>query len=391
MKSTERILLVDDDPNVLKAYERRLRRRFDVETALCSEEGVTAVNFLGPFAVIISDMAMPREDGARFLERMLDISPDSVRIMLTGNADQSTAVQAVNQARVFRFLNKPCQADELETAIQAAIEEHRRTAAERELMSQTVHGIIAMLTRVLSLASPIAFGKANRLKSLAGELAEAAEIEDAWELEIAASFSQLGAVTLSETTLDKVAKDHPLNETEEPLVRKQYETAAGLIREAPRFDAIAEAVALQEFDTGTGGDVASKVRRNAELLRVALVFDHLTADLELNRAEGMAALDDRTAEYDPAALDALRKVVAKHDRRKLIEVSLEELTDEMQLIDHVETDGGAVLIAKGHEVTATLRERLSSYAESHELKLPIKVLTSVEIAERIESQRGVPA
>ncbi len=77
MAATERVLLVDDDPNVLKAYERRLRRRFDVETALCSEEGVTAVNFLGPFAVIVSDMTMPRENGAGFLARMLSLSPDT--------------------------------------------------------------------------------------------------------------------------------------------------------------------------------------------------------------------------------------------------------------------------------------------------------------------------
>ncbi len=391
MKPSERVLLVDDDPNILRAYERRLRRRFDIETAMCSEEGVTAVNFLGPFAVIVSDMAMPRENGAEFLERMLDVSPDSVRIMLTGNADQATAVQAVNQARVFRFLSKPCQADELEAAIQAGIEEHRQRRAERELMSQTVHGVVAMLTRVLSLTSPTAFGRANRLRSLAKELADAAEINDAWELEIAASLSQLGAVTLTEPILAKLAKEQPLSEAEAALVAKQYETAAELIGEAPRLDSIARTVALQSAAASPTDEDSAVVIRNAGLLGVALRFDQLTGEQEASRAEALQQLLSDPSGLEAAALDALRKVVARHDARRLVEVEVEELTEAMHLIADVTTTDGIVLVAKGHDVTVQLRQRLQTYASSHELQLPIRVLAAADLADQIEAARSVTA
>ncbi|TWT42899.1 response regulator [Botrimarina hoheduenensis] len=383
----ERVLLVDDDPNVLKAYERRLRRRFDVETALCSEEGVTAVNFLGPFAVIVSDMAMPRENGAEFLVRMHELSPESVRIMLTGNADQQTAVQAVNRARVFRFLSKPCQADDLEEAIDAGIQEYRRICAERDLMSQTVHGVVAMLSRVLSLTSPIAFGRANRLRAFARELGEAAEIDNAWELEIAAALSQLGAVALTEQTLAKVAQGQPLTAAESELLSKQYETAAELIAEAPRLDQIARVVALQATAAlpATGDDPV--MLRNASLLAIALEFDHLTANAGCGAMEAVDRLATDSKSYDPLAINALRKVVAKHDARRIIDVELNELIDGMHLVEDLKTTTGMVLVAKGHDVTASLRSRLKSYAETHELHLPMRVVVSSDLADEIESRR----
>jgi len=119
MTLSVKILLVDDDPNVLKGHERRLRKRFDIETVFCSEEALTAVNFLGPFAVIVSDMNMPRVNGIQLLKQFYEEAPESVRIMLTGNADQQTASDAINEGHVFRFLSKPCDSEELATAIEA--------------------------------------------------------------------------------------------------------------------------------------------------------------------------------------------------------------------------------------------------------------------------------
>ncbi|TWT99309.1 Hydrogenase transcriptional regulatory protein hupR1 [Botrimarina colliarenosi] len=387
MTPPERVLLVDDDPNVLKAYERRLRRRFDVETALCSEEGVTAVNFLGPFAVIVSDMTMPREDGAGFLARMLELSPDSIRIMLTGNADQATAVKAVNVARVFRFLNKPCQADELELAIQDGIDEHRRLRAERELMAQTVHGVVSMLTHVLSLVNPSAFGRATRLRSLAREVADAIEIADPWELEIAASLSQLGAVTMTDALLQKLGREDPLTDAEQILVSQQYRIAADLIGEAPRLESIARAVVLQSDDESPTESDSVNVRRNASLLAVVLEFDHLTTDRGLPRADALHQIVSHAPNSAEIAIEALQKVVARHDTRRSMEVTLADLRDGMYLVEDVETTSGIVLVARGHEVTASLRGRLTSYGATHDLKLPIPVLVAADMADKIAAQR----
>ncbi|MEZ6104810.1 MAG: response regulator [Pirellulaceae bacterium] len=67
----------------------------------------------GPFAVVVSDMQMPGMTGVQLLHRIGELSPDTVRMMLTGNADQQTAVEAVNEGHIFRFLNKPCEPEVL--------------------------------------------------------------------------------------------------------------------------------------------------------------------------------------------------------------------------------------------------------------------------------------
>jgi len=102
-----KVLLVDDETNVLQAYTRVLRRRFDLEVAQGGAEALESLARSGPFAVIVSDMRMPGMDGVELLAQVRERFPDTTRIMLTGNADQATAMAAVNLGAIFRFLTKP--------------------------------------------------------------------------------------------------------------------------------------------------------------------------------------------------------------------------------------------------------------------------------------------
>src|SRR5262245_27618563 len=114
---TEKVLYVDDDANMLATCQRCLRKTLDIETANGPQQGLKALAAHGPFAVVVSDMRMPVMDGIQFLNKVREDSPDTVRIMLTGNADMQTAVNAVNQGNVFRFITKPCTAEALTAAI----------------------------------------------------------------------------------------------------------------------------------------------------------------------------------------------------------------------------------------------------------------------------------
>lgn len=102
-----RILFVDDDPNILKGFQRNLRKDFTVSVAEGGQQALELIQSSEPFAVIVSDMQMPGMNGAEFLYAAKKISPDSVRMMLTGNADQQTAINAINKGDIFRFINKP--------------------------------------------------------------------------------------------------------------------------------------------------------------------------------------------------------------------------------------------------------------------------------------------
>ena len=80
---TDKILLVDDDANLLAAIRRRLRKKFELETARSGADGLHALNTNGPFAVVISDMRMPEMNGLQFLKQLKTSAPDTVRMMLT--------------------------------------------------------------------------------------------------------------------------------------------------------------------------------------------------------------------------------------------------------------------------------------------------------------------
>jgi len=96
---TEKILLVDDAPNLLSGLKRQLRKQFHLKTALGGEQGLEALEDQGPFAVIVSDMRMPDMDGIQLLSRVKERAPNTVRMMLTGNADLQIAIEAVKGRR----------------------------------------------------------------------------------------------------------------------------------------------------------------------------------------------------------------------------------------------------------------------------------------------------
>lgn len=129
---SNRVLFVDDDPKILAAFQRQLRKKVVIETVESGAEGLEVLRRDGPFSLVVTDYCMPSMNGIEFLGRAREIAPETVRIMLTGSADLSAAIQAVNQGNIFRFLTKPCSPENLLEAVQAGIHEYRRTHKERK-------------------------------------------------------------------------------------------------------------------------------------------------------------------------------------------------------------------------------------------------------------------
>ena len=96
------VLLVDDQPPVLEALRRQLSTRMDVETASNGLDALALIEDFEPFAVVISDIDMPGMDGTTFLEKVGQATPDSVRMILTGQADLESTIAAVNFGRYAR-------------------------------------------------------------------------------------------------------------------------------------------------------------------------------------------------------------------------------------------------------------------------------------------------
>ena len=132
----DKILLVDDEPKVLAAIQRQLRKQFRFETALSGEEALKIIDEKGPFAVVVSDYKMPGMNGIDFLCKVKTVDPDTVRMMLTGSADMSTAIAAVNEGSIFQFHPKPCPAETLGQAIKSGIDKYRETTDSQTEMKK---------------------------------------------------------------------------------------------------------------------------------------------------------------------------------------------------------------------------------------------------------------
>src|ERR1700704_3229320 len=140
-----RILCVDDDSSILEGYKRQLRKEFEVDTAVGPEQGLRMVTEQGPFAVVVSDLQMPGMNGIEFLAQVRAHEPDTVRMLLTGNAELQATIDAINQGQIFRFLTKPCTTEALANALTAGLAQHRLMTAEREPLEQTLRGNIGVL------------------------------------------------------------------------------------------------------------------------------------------------------------------------------------------------------------------------------------------------------
>lgn len=138
----EKILIVDDEKNILHAFRRSLRDVYHITTALCGQEALKLLREEAPFAVIVSDYKMPGMNGLELLTEARRISPHMVRIMLTGYPDRELALNAVNKGQVFQFLTKPCSSDQLKEIIGIGIGHHyllveEKASLERELRKCT--------------------------------------------------------------------------------------------------------------------------------------------------------------------------------------------------------------------------------------------------------------
>jgi len=138
------ILMVDDEPQVLKAFQRVLRKApYTLMTATGGEEGLTLLE-AREVSIVISDYNMPKMNGLDFLRTVKSVYPHVLTIMLTGQAEMDVAIQAINEAGVYKFIQKPWDDEDLKVTLQRAIESID-LASERDRLLQKVKSRDAIL------------------------------------------------------------------------------------------------------------------------------------------------------------------------------------------------------------------------------------------------------
>jgi CheY-like chemotaxis protein len=365
----ERILCVDDEPALLDFFHDCLVDDFEVDATSSAREALQLIDGGKSFSAVLTDVRMPGMDGITLLDQVRSRCPRTVRMLITGNADVDVATRAVNQGQVFRFLMKPISPEELVRSCRAAVDHYRIVCAERDLLENTVHRVVKMLTDLLALASPLAFGHATRVQQLASLMAKQLHMTDLWQIEVAAMLSQIGAMTLPAETLEKIHARVPLTRQEEEMTRRAPRVTTQLLASIPKFEPV---LAILQTLNADSISTAPETLQAAGILRVAIGYDLL----ETQGVRGVLALDLLYSEpktYDKEIVKVLGLVRNRPHEGELCRLPAHELLPGMRLAEDLLTVSGTLLLAHGQELTASMVERLNNFRREA-IKEPVSVM-----------------
>jgi response regulator RpfG family c-di-GMP phosphodiesterase len=378
----QKVLFVDDDQNLLASCERNFRRQFDVATATGGEAALQTIAERGPFAVVVSDRQMPGMDGIQFLSLVRERAPDTVRIMLTGNADLEGAIKVVNEGNIFRFLTKPCAQEILGNAVADALAQFQLVTAEKELLNKTLSGSIKLLTDILSLMEPQSFGRAETMRDIITSVTRKFKLENDWEIHLAVMLAPISFVTVPAETLLRARSGKVLSKVEEQILNQLPETAGRLLSNIPRLEGVGRVVRYHHKQYDGGGFPSDAVKGEALPFgsRLLKILGDLTY-LQTNGASRIKALDEmqsRFGWYDPLLLDAVRTYygiasATRENTRSNISIGIADLAAGMVLRSNIETKEGTLILSTGHHITEMTLEKIRNFSRVSGIREPIFV------------------
>jgi FixJ family two-component response regulator len=362
------LLLVDDEQSVLDDLRRQLRNRYPLVMANDGPQALEAIAAADePFAVLVTDMRMPGMTGAELLERARELTPDTTRMLLTGQADIDVAIAAVNQGQLFRFLSKPCPPTVLVPAIEAAVRQNELVVSERSLLAETLQGSIQALVDTMALVSPAAFAQAERVRRIVGHVLDVLEVQDRWEAELAAMLAPLGVVTLPSTLVEKMHAGLVLNTAERTMAERVPEVSVKVLAGIPRLEGVRDAILAQSPRERAGRDLSFA----AQVLLAATAADR-TENLGGDYGAGIAGLRSG-GQVATQIIDALEVAVAGRPDADSRPIAMDDLRPGMVLTADLMTQADVLLVGRGQKVSAAMLERLRNHTGQHRVKEPVWV------------------
>ena len=416
---TAAVLCVDDEPNILAALKRTLRGEgYRVLTAGSGREALEVL-LSEPVDIVVSDMRMPGMDGAELLEKVHARWPGSVRLLLTGHADTSAAVAAINRGRIFRYLTKPWDDAELRATVRQGLDirhlERERLRLEALTARQNIelHDLneqleqrvqertkalehandtlkrnyltgIKVFSGLIELRGGRLAGHGRRVADMARKLSQAMGRTDneSQQIFVAGLLHDIGLIGLGDTILAKAVAKCDAAETtqfqrhaevgEQALMPlEEMQPVAALIRgHHERFDG-------QGYpDRRAGVDIPL----GARILAVVDVFDELQnahlIETPMSVQEARTIIrHGRGTQFDPEVVDVFLHITEPQRPKPTSEVQLTstQLEPGMVLARDLVSPTGALMLAAGHVMTASLIQKVQEFDQRVGGKLAICV------------------
>jgi response regulator RpfG family c-di-GMP phosphodiesterase len=418
------ILCVDDEPGILSALRRVFKAKgFQVQIAESGKAGLALLE-IQPFDLVISDMRMPEMDGAAFLEQVRLRWPDSVRLLLTGYADISSVMAAINKGEIYRYIGKPWDDNDLLLIVRGALHhramalEQRRLQALIKLQNTELKELNAslevkvqertkdlqqvnerlkgnFLTSIKVFISLIEMrqkdlvGHSRRVADLAKRLALQVGLDNkqAQEIFVAGLLHEIGKVGFEDELLNTPVVMLNTRQLEE--FRKYPERAEAALMPLEELKGAVKIISshLERFD-GAGYPrhlSGQSIPMGSRVLSVASDYDGLQIGLLAQRKldPGQAQdviLQGAGRRYDPVVVDALMvlcgarpKNQTRQDRWIEVTVQSHDLQAGMKLSRDLITPSGLLMLTAGHELDDPVIKKIRDFERSNGLNLAADV------------------
>ena len=390
-KDRPKIIFIDDEESILSAFRRLLRREpYDVLVTSSPEQVFDWVK-QNTISVVISDQRMPVMEGVAVLSRVRELSPDTVRVMLTGYADMQAAVDAINNGNVYRFLAKPWNEIELKGAIKQAEEQFSLILENRRLQTLTIHQndqlfrmneelekrvdartqevqslnqkleqsfleCVKVMGGLVEYSGSLPAGHPKRVARLAGEMARHLKLptKEAFDIQVAGYLHDIGKIGLKTDEM----KEHPVRGAR----------ITGLV---PTLGTVSKIILHHhERPDGKGypaGLKADAIPLGSMLISLADAYDQLlyvseTTDVNTPQNAVQALMARAVEEFTPDALQALREVLesrgefsSEHSEK---EIDLYDLREGMVTAKPIFFQDGRQVIGANERLNSEILSRL---------------------------------
>ena len=423
------LLLVDDEPGILNALRRLLRP--EGYRILTADSGMAGLALLEqePVDLVISDMRMPQMDGAAFLSQVRQRWPDAVRILLTGYADVSSTIAAINQGEIYRYIAKPWDDNEIVLTVRQALEQGRLKRENARLLAltekqnvelrqlneglealveqrtgelrQTVSFLelaqselkksflnsISVFSGLMEMRNGSISGHSRRVAEQARRLARRARLNEAevQDIVFAALLHDIGKLALSDRLLDKPFYSLPMADQAE-VMKHPVKGQMALMG----IDQLKEPARLirahhERFDGNGYPDrlAGLAIPYGARILAIANDFDALQAGLLQNRrySESEARLllvEGKGSRYDPVLVDLFNEKNADPNEPREPDTLLKtgQLRAGMVLSRDLVNQDGCLLLAHGHVLTESLVQQVRQFEQAEDVSLELYIRNS---------------
>lgn len=381
MAKNNKILCVDDEDSILRGFQLNLRKKFELHLASDGQEGLELFHREKGFAVVLSDMRMPRMNGAQMLAAIKKADPEVVTVLLTGFTDFESAMSAVNEGNVFRMLSKPCPPETLIKVLQDAVDQYDLICSKRILLDQTLRGAVDALAQSLATIQPLFFGRAQRVRRLSNTLAERLSMPEPWRVDVASVFSQLAYLSLPMHVSKAVYHREKLSPEIKIMLRELPEETLKVVDMIPGLEEVREI--LQRLDVQPKFELGdqSGIRIGASIIRVALDYDYYHEQGHKD-ALILKTLESRIETYDPQVIEALGvQLNADASNFQMAEISVRQLKKGMLLAQDLLLQENMLIASSGADVDRHLLKVIGNYSSCYsENPFPERIKVMIPVA-----------